>query len=116
MKNAATPIEQVPVILKKSTPQKVDLLHPIQYLDNYKFKITHSVSSPLTFRFTFYDEADNKSIYIALDIKSGETFEFYSVATDQLKTFTRLEIYCDVNVHLGLSIELKSEKLETQNQ
>jgi hypothetical protein len=115
MKTPAT-LEQIPIILKKSTPQKVALSYPINYLDNYKFKIVHSVSSPLTFRFTFYDEAESKSVYIALDIKSGETFEFYSVATDRMKTFTQLEIYCDVNVQLGLSIELQHEKLEKQKQ
>lgn len=113
MKTPAT-VEQIPIILKKSTPKKVVLSHPIHCLDNYTFKITHSVSAPLTFRFTFYDESDNKSIYIALDIKSGETFEFYSVATDRMKTFTQLEIYCDVQVQLGLSIGLREEKLEKQ--
>lgn len=106
--------EQIPVILKKSTPQKIILSHPIHHLDNYKFKITHSASVPLTFRFTFYDEADHKSVYIALDIKSGETFEFYSVATDRMKTFTQLEMYCDKSVQLGLSIELQTEKFEKQ--
>lgn len=115
MKTPAT-VEQIPIILKKSTPLKVVLSHPINYLDNYTFKIIHSVSSPLTFRFTFYDEADHKSIYIALDIRSGETFEFYSVATDRMKTFTQLEIYCDLPVQLGLSIGLREEKLEKQKQ
>jgi hypothetical protein len=113
MKTSAT-TEQIPIILKKSTPQRIVLPQPIQYLDNYKFKIVHSVSTPLTFRFTFFDESDSKSIYIALDIKSGETFEFYSVVKDRMKTFTQLELYCDVNVHLGLSIELQTEKLEKQ--
>ena len=112
MKNATTP-EQIPVILKKSTAYEIMLTHSITGLDNYKFKIVHSVSAPLTFRFTFYDEADNKSIYIALDIKSGDTFDFYSVSTDSQKKFSRLEIYCDVSVHLGLTIELKTEKLQT---
>ncbi len=109
-------LETIPVILKKSTPKKVVLSQPIHYLDNYTFKIIHSISGPLTFRFTFYDESDHKSIYIALDIKSGETFEFYSVATDRSKTFTHLEIYCDVPVQLGLSIGLREEKLEKQKQ
>ncbi len=113
MKTAAT-IDQIPIILKKSTPQKVDIHQPFECLDNYKFKIVHSVLTPLTFRFTFYDEYDNKSIYIALDIKSGEPFEFYSVASDRMKTFTKLEIYCDVSVHLGLTIEVKSEKFEKE--
>jgi hypothetical protein len=115
MKNPAT-LEQIPVILKKSTPQRIALSHPIRCLDNYKFRIVHSVSAPLTFRFTFYDESDHKSIYIALDIKSGETFGFYSVATDRSKTFTHMELYCDVSVQLGLSIELIGEKTEKQEQ
>lgn len=114
MKNVPT-LEQIPVILKKSTPHEIVLTHSIKCLDNYKFKIVHSVSKPLTFRFTFYDEeSDNKSIYIALDIKSGDTFEFYSVSTDLRRKFSRFEIYCDLNVQMGLTIELKAEKLEEQ--
>lgn len=114
MEKAAT-LEPIPVILKKSTPHEIVLTHSIKCLDNYKFKITHSVSKPLTFRFTFYDEEyDNKSVYVALDIKSGDTFEFYSVSTDLRKKFSRFEIYCDLNVQLGLTIEPKAEKLEAQ--
>lgn len=107
MKNA-TLLQQIPAILKKSTPYKITLENSIKCLDNYKFKIVHSNSTPLTFRFTFYDEYDNKSIYIALDIKSGDTFEFYPTATDSLKKFVSFDIHCDLNTHLGLSIELKT--------
>ncbi|HET8962719.1 MAG TPA: hypothetical protein VFM99_02390, partial [Chitinophagales bacterium] len=111
MKNTVV-FNPIPVLLKKSTSQKVTLPNPVECLDDYTFKIIHNAPKPLTFRFTFYDEFENKSIYIALDIKSGDVFSFYSVTTDRMKTFTGLEIYCDSTVQLAITIELKSQQLE----
>ena len=67
---------------------------------------------PLHLRFTFFDEENVSSVYHVLDILDGVFFDLYAVASDSDKIFTKVEVYCDVNVLIHLRIDEFQEELE----
>jgi hypothetical protein len=102
-------LERKNVILKKGIPVNVEVDHPIRNLDACRFKIRYSSVKPLHIRFTFFDEEEGQSIYLALDVKDDIPFKLYTVAADYRKTFTRFEIHCDLSITIELSIEAESD-------
>ena len=108
----ATTLEHTYLVLKKSVPQTLILSKPIQNLDRCRFKVFHSLMLPLHLRFTFFDEENTSSVYHVLDILDGVFFDLYAVASDSDKVFTKVEIYCDVNVLIHLRIDAFQENLE----
>jgi hypothetical protein len=102
-------LEYKNIILKKGIPVSVILDQPIKNLDACRFKIQYTSPKPLHIRFTFFDEDEEKSIYLALDVKDDRPFKLYTVAADLRKTFTRFEIHCDLNITLQLCIEATSD-------
>jgi hypothetical protein len=102
-------LEHKNITLKKGIPISVMLNQPIKNLDAYRFKIQYTSPKPLHIRFTFFDEEDEKSIYLALDVKDEVPFKLYTVAADLRKTFTRFEIHCDLNITIQLSIGIESD-------
>jgi hypothetical protein len=104
-------LEDKNIILKKGIPVCVILDQPIKNLDACRFKMQYTSPKPLHIRFTFFDEDEEKSVYLALDVKNDLPFKLYTVAADLRKTFTRFEILCDLSITIQLSIEAVSDTL-----
>jgi hypothetical protein len=102
-------LEHKNIILKKGIPVSVILDQPIKNLDACRFKIEYTSPKPLHIRFIFFDEEEEKSIYLALDVKNELPFKLYTVAADLRKTFTRFEVYSDLSITIRLSIEVASD-------
>lgn len=98
-------LEHKYIVLKKAVSKLVILNRAIKDLDTCKFKILHSANQTLNLRFTFIDDSDEKSVYLALDVKDGVAFELYTIAADHYKSFTKFELYADVDVLIHLNIE-----------
>jgi hypothetical protein len=103
--NSQQLLEHKYIVLKKAVSKLVILNRAIKDLGSCKFKILHSANQPLNLRFTFIDDSDEKSIYLALDVKDGAAFELYTIAADHYKTFEKFEIYADLDVLIHLNIE-----------
>ncbi len=95
------------IILKKGIPASVLLEQPIANLDACRFKIQYTSPKPLHVRFTFFDEEEEKSIYLALDAKDEHPFKLYPIAADLKKKFTRFELYSDLALNINLSVEIE---------
>lgn len=104
-------LEQKDIVLKKGIPVCVILDQPIKNLDACRFKIRYTSPKPLHIRFTFFDEDEEKSVYLALDVKTELPFKLYTVAADLRKTFTRFEILSDLSIALQLGIEIDVDAL-----
>jgi hypothetical protein len=113
--NAQQLLEQKYIVLKKAVSKLVILNRAIKDLGECKFKILHSSNQPLNLRFTFIDDSDEKSIYLALDVKDGVAFELYTIAADFYKTFEKFEIYADVDVLIHLNIEEGAPSFQNQD-
>jgi hypothetical protein len=106
-------LENKSIILKKGIPVSVILDQPIKNLDACRFKIEYTSPKPLHIRFIFFDEEEEKSVYLALDVKNGLPFKLYTVAADLRKKFSRFEVHSDLNLTIQLSIEVTSDVLIT---
>jgi hypothetical protein len=103
--NSQQLLEHKYIVLKKAVSKLVILNRAIKDLGSCRFKILHSATQTLNLRFTFIDDTDEKSVYLALDVKDGVAFELYTVSADLYKTFDKFEIYADVDVLIHLNIE-----------
>lgn len=103
--NSQQLLEHKYIVLKKAVSKLVVLNRAIKDLGACKFKILHSATQTLNLRFTFIDESDEKSVYLALDVKDGVAFELYTISADFYKKFVRFELHADVDVLLHLNIE-----------
>lgn len=101
----AVTLERTYLVLKKSVPNLINLTFPIYHLENCRFKVFHSFPLPLHLRFTFFDEQDQPSVYQVLDILDGVPFDLFVVLSDENKTFSKVELYSDVNALIHLRID-----------